>query len=156
MMSAALGNGIDDRGEVAGSSDAPPMSPPSTSGSASSSAALPGFMLPPYWTRTLSPCSRERSPTSARQNAHASCACSVVATLPRADRPDRLVGDDDLVQPRGRALRCSASWTCDAQLALGVAALALLLGQPTQRIGREALLQRDSATLCSSARSVSP
>ena len=32
-----------------------------------------------------------------RMNAWASCACSGVAVLPGADRPDRLVGDDELL-----------------------------------------------------------
>ena len=37
-----------------GFKDAPPISPPSISGFARSSAALPAFMEPPYWMRTAS------------------------------------------------------------------------------------------------------
>ena len=47
---------------------------------------------------------------SARMNAHASCACSGVATLAGADRPDRLVGDRHLAQALvGTPAR--SSWT---------------------------------------------
>ena len=60
--------------------DAPPIRPPSTSGLASSSAALPGFMLPPYWmvmpSATASPYS---SPTTLRMAAQTSWAWSAVA-----------------------------------------------------------------------------
>src|SRR3954451_4855751 len=65
-----------------GSSDAPPTSAPSTSGSASSPAGLSGFTEPPYRIRVRSACSGSRSATSARTKPIASWACSGVAFLP--------------------------------------------------------------------------
>ena len=131
-----------------GSRLAPPTSAPSTSGWDRISAALSGFTLPPYWTRTRSAASFERSPTSARMNAIASWACSGVATLPGADRPDRLVGDHHVGEPLvGHPLERLLDLV--AQLALRLVALALLLGlahaedrlQPGGERGRDLLLE---------------
>src|SRR5712692_4117166 len=63
-------------------SDAPPISPPSTSGIANSSLALPGLTLPPYTivARCASP--RSRAASRARMNACTSWACCGVAFLP--------------------------------------------------------------------------
>src|SRR5262249_41511393 len=65
----------------AGSRLAPPIRPPSMSGWAKSSAALPGLTLPPYWIRTRSP-TPCRPSTRPRMNAWAACAISGVAVSP--------------------------------------------------------------------------
>ncbi len=126
---------------AAGSSEAPPTSAPSTSGSASSSAAFSAL-------------------TSRRRGCRARSACSLVAVaderadeadrllgllgrgdLAGADRPDRLVGDDHV----GRALvghPLEALLDLVAQLALGVAALALLLGLADAEDRHEAGVER--------------
>ena len=59
----------------------------------------------------------------------------------RADRPDRLVGHDDLGQPLDRDL-LEPLLDLVAQLALGVAALALLLGLADAQDRRQAGLER--------------
>ena len=62
---------------------APPMSPPSISGWPSSSAALAGFMEPPYWMvmeRAMRAPYRWR--TVVRIKVQTSAACSAVAVLP--------------------------------------------------------------------------
>ena len=67
----------------AGFRDAPPMSPPKTSGCASSSAALPAFMEPPYWITTSSAQSQLYSDAIVfRIRAQTSFACSAVAVRP--------------------------------------------------------------------------
>ena len=60
------------RANSSGSSDAPPTSAPSISGLAMSSAALPGFTLPPYWMRIGSAVvgAVERPPASPRITPH--------------------------------------------------------------------------------------
>ena len=97
---------------------------------------------------------RSRSPTSARTNAIASCACSGVATgrcrSPRSARRRSTTS-------ASRSARHLREVLLDlvAQLALGVAALALVLGLADAEDRRQAGLER-RGHLCRSAWSVSP
>ena len=62
---------------------APPTRAPSMSGQASSSAALSGLTLPPYWTTTRAAvASPNASASRPRMNAWAAWACSGVAVSP--------------------------------------------------------------------------
>src|SRR3546814_2173694 len=54
--------------------DAPPISPPSTSGCANSSAALSGFTLPPYSSGSKPAIVASRAAASPRMNACTACA----------------------------------------------------------------------------------
>jgi hypothetical protein len=95
-----------------------------------------------------------RSATSARTKATASWACSGVATLPV---PIAQIGSYAMTT----SCSCSAGTSCEpllhlrAQLALGVAALALLLGLADAEHRDEAVLSA-AGTFCCSALSVSP
>ena len=67
----------------AGFRDAPPIRPPSTSGWASSSAALPAFIEPPYWITVLSATAASYRPAMvSRISLQTSLACSAVAVRP--------------------------------------------------------------------------
>ena len=86
---------------------------------------------------TSAACS-SRSPTSARMNAIASCACSGVATPGRADRPDRLVRDHHLGEALGGTTFARSSWTCWRSLR-SVSSLSRSSSvSPTHRIGTQA------------------
>ena len=122
------------------SSDAPPTRAPSMSGCAISSRrcrASPSRRTgsapasPPSPSNPRRGRARTRSPPGPLRG----------GDLARADRPDRLVGDDDLVQPLLRDL-LEPLLDLVAQLALGVAALALVLGLADAQDRREAGVQR--------------
>ena len=78
-----------------GSRLAPPTSAPSMSGSASSTAALEGFTLPPYWMRMRSATSALAISAICRRNERVRFLRLVRrGVTPRADGPDGFVSDD--------------------------------------------------------------
>src|SRR5580692_1085164 len=136
------------------SSDAPPTSAPSTSVSVKSSAAFSGLTDPPYRIRTASAACLSRSPTSARMNAIASCACSGVATLPV---PIAHIGSYAITTSASRSLGTFArsSRTCWRSLR-SVSSLSRSSSvSPTHRIGVSPAASA-AGTFSASALSVSP
>ena len=76
--------------------------------------------------------------------------------LPGADRPDRLVGDHDVAEPLGRRPCAEVLLHLVAELALGVAALALLLGLADAQDRQQPGLERRRDLQLRAPRSVSP
>ena len=124
------------RANSSGSRLAPPTSAPSISGWAMNSRMLPGFTLPPYWTRTARGGLRRTSPPTRPRIRPITCAGvgrRGVAAGP--DGPDRLVGDDEPWRPARRRAPASAARTCPTTLSSVRPASRSSSVSPTHRIG---------------------
>ena len=86
------------------------------------------FTDPPYWMRTVAPASapRRSAPRSVRTSRAHRLRVVRRRGAARADRPDRLVGDDHRRHLLARSTPASPARTWPTHLCLGVARLALL------------------------------